>query len=81
MKVEDLRRLVREAGGSAVAVAISSGGALALQAAARGVSLQGSYRMSRPLLEKMVLGHSTRKRGACMNSCRRATAQVPCGSS
>ena len=40
-EVEDLRCLVREAGGSAVAVAISSGGALALQAAARGVSLQG----------------------------------------
>jgi pimeloyl-ACP methyl ester carboxylesterase len=40
-EVEDLRSLVREAGGSAVAVAISSGGALALQAAARGVSLQG----------------------------------------
>src|SRR5215469_11380626 len=31
-EVEDLRSVVREAGGSAVAVAISSGGALALQA-------------------------------------------------
>jgi pimeloyl-ACP methyl ester carboxylesterase len=40
-EVEDLRSLVREAGGSALAVGISSGGALALQAAARGVSLQG----------------------------------------
>jgi pimeloyl-ACP methyl ester carboxylesterase len=40
-EVDDLRTLVREAGGSAFAVGISSGGALALQAAARGVSLQG----------------------------------------
>jgi pimeloyl-ACP methyl ester carboxylesterase len=40
-EVEDLRSLVREAGGSAFAVGISSGGALALQAAARGVSLKG----------------------------------------
>ena len=37
-EVDDLRSLVREAGGSALAVGISSGGALALQAAARGVS-------------------------------------------
>ena len=40
-EVEDLRSLVREAGGSALAVGISSGGALALQAVARGVSLKG----------------------------------------
>jgi pimeloyl-ACP methyl ester carboxylesterase len=40
-EVEDLRSLVREAGGSAVAVGISSGGALALQAAKRGVPLKG----------------------------------------
>ena len=40
-EVDDLRSLVREAGGSAFAVGISSGSALALQAAARGVSLKG----------------------------------------
>jgi pimeloyl-ACP methyl ester carboxylesterase len=40
-EVEDLRSLVREAGGSALAVGISSGGALALQAAERGVNLKG----------------------------------------
>jgi pimeloyl-ACP methyl ester carboxylesterase len=40
-EVDDLRTLVREAGGSAFAVGVSSGGALALQAAVRGVSLKG----------------------------------------
>jgi pimeloyl-ACP methyl ester carboxylesterase len=40
-EVGDLRSLVMEAGGSALAVGISSGGALALQAAASGVSLTG----------------------------------------
>lgn len=40
-EVDDLRSLVKEAGGSAFAVGISSGGALALQAAARGVNLKG----------------------------------------
>jgi pimeloyl-ACP methyl ester carboxylesterase len=38
-EVEDLRSLVREAGGAAFAVGLSSGGALALQAAARGVNV------------------------------------------
>jgi len=51
-EVEDLRSLVREAGGSAVAVAISSGGALALQAAARGVSLQGLVLYEPPFIGK-----------------------------
>src|ERR1700756_673551 len=40
-EVDDLRSLVREAGGEAFAVGISSGGALVLQAAARGVNLKG----------------------------------------
>jgi len=40
-EVDDLRSLVREAGGSAFAVGISSGGALALQAVALGVNLKG----------------------------------------
>ena len=41
-EVDDLRSLVMEAGGSAFAVGISSGGALALQASARGVKLEGT---------------------------------------
>src|SRR5579864_7438773 len=40
-EVDDLRSIVKEAGGSAFAVGVSSGGALALQAAVRGVSLKG----------------------------------------
>jgi pimeloyl-ACP methyl ester carboxylesterase len=40
-EVDDLRTMVRVAGGSAFAVGISSGGALALQAATRGVNLKG----------------------------------------
>lgn len=51
-EVEDLRSLVREAGGSAFAVGISSGGALALQAAARGVSLKGLVLYEPPFIEK-----------------------------
>jgi pimeloyl-ACP methyl ester carboxylesterase len=51
-EVEDLRSLVREAGGSAVAVGISSGGALALQAAARGVSLKGLALYEPPFIEE-----------------------------
>src|SRR6516162_1626149 len=39
-EVEDLQAIVEEAGGSAYAVGISSGGALALQAAASGVSMK-----------------------------------------
>lgn len=38
-EIEDLDALVREAGGSAFAIGVSSGGALALQAVARGVAL------------------------------------------
>jgi pimeloyl-ACP methyl ester carboxylesterase len=49
-EVEDLRSLVREAGGSAFAVGISSGGALALQAAARGVSLKGLASFEPPFI-------------------------------
>ena len=51
-EVEDLRALVREAGGSAFAVGISSGGALALQAAARGVSLNGLVLYEPPFIEE-----------------------------
>jgi pimeloyl-ACP methyl ester carboxylesterase len=51
-EVEDLRSVVREAGGSALAVAISSGGALALQAAARGVRLQGLVLYEPPFIEE-----------------------------
>jgi len=51
-EVEDLRSLVREAGGSAVAVAISSGSALALQATARGVRLQGLVLYEPPFIEQ-----------------------------
>jgi pimeloyl-ACP methyl ester carboxylesterase len=50
-EVDDLRSLVREAGGSAFAVGISSGGALALQAAARGVSLKGLVLYEPPFIE------------------------------
>lgn len=51
-EVEDLRSLVKEAGGSAVAVGISSGGALALQAAARGVRLKGLVLYEPPFIEE-----------------------------
>jgi pimeloyl-ACP methyl ester carboxylesterase len=51
-EVDDLRSLVREAGGSAFAVGISSGAALALQAAARGVSLKGLVLYEPPFIEK-----------------------------
>jgi pimeloyl-ACP methyl ester carboxylesterase len=51
-EVDDLRSLVREAGGSAFAVGISSGGALALQAAARGVSLKGLVLYEPPFMEE-----------------------------
>jgi pimeloyl-ACP methyl ester carboxylesterase len=51
-EVDDLRSLVREAGGSAVAVGVSSGGALALQAAARGVNLKGLALYEPPFIEK-----------------------------
>ena len=51
-EVDDLRSLVREAGGSAFAVGISSGGALALQAAARGVSLKGLALYEPPFIEE-----------------------------
>ena len=51
-EVDDLRSLVREAGGSAFAVGISSGGALALQAAARGVSLKGLVLYEPPFIEE-----------------------------
>ena len=51
-EVEDLRSLVSEAGGSALAVGISSGGALALQAVARGVSLKGLVLYEPPFIEK-----------------------------
>ena len=51
-EVDDLRSLVREAGGSALAVGISSGGALALQAAARGVSLKGLVLYEPPFIGK-----------------------------
>jgi hypothetical protein len=50
-EVEDLRSLVREAGGSAVAVGISSGGALALHAIADGVSLSGLALYEPPFIE------------------------------
>ena len=51
-EVDDLRSLVREAGGSAFAVGISSGGALALQAAARGVSLKALVLYEPPFIEE-----------------------------
>jgi pimeloyl-ACP methyl ester carboxylesterase len=51
-EVDDLRSLVREAGGSALAVGVSSGGALALQAAARGVSLKGLVLYEPPFIEE-----------------------------
>ena len=51
-EVDDLRSLVREAGGSAFAVGISSGGALALQAVARGVSLKGLVLYEPPFIEQ-----------------------------
>jgi pimeloyl-ACP methyl ester carboxylesterase len=51
-EVDDLRALVREAGGSAFAVGISSGGALALQAVARGVSLKGLVLYEPPFIEE-----------------------------
>jgi pimeloyl-ACP methyl ester carboxylesterase len=55
-EVEDLRSLVREAGGSALAVGISSGGALALQATASGVALKGLVLHEPPFIEED--GHS-----------------------
>lgn len=51
-EVEDLRSLVKEAGGSAVAVGISSGGALALQSAARGVCLTKLVLYEPPFIEE-----------------------------
>ena len=51
-EVEDIRSLVREAGGSAVAVGISSGGALALQAVAGGVSLKGLVLYEPPFIDE-----------------------------
>lgn len=51
-EVEDLRALVKEAGGSAVAVGISSGGALALEAAARDVSLKRLVLYEPPYIEQ-----------------------------
>jgi pimeloyl-ACP methyl ester carboxylesterase len=51
-EVEDLRSLVREAGGSAFAVGVSSGGGLALQAAARGVNLKALVLYEPPFIEK-----------------------------
>src|SRR3974390_1934218 len=51
-EVDDLRALVREAGGSAFAVGISSGGALALQAAAQGVSLKELVLYEPPFIEE-----------------------------
>lgn len=50
-EVEDLRSLVQEAGGSAVAVGISSGGALALQAVAQGVSFKGLVLYEPPFIQ------------------------------
>jgi pimeloyl-ACP methyl ester carboxylesterase len=55
-EVDDLRSLVREAGGSAFAVGVSSGGALALQAAARGVNLKGLVLYEPPFIRQD--GHS-----------------------
>ncbi len=57
-EVDDLRSMVREAGGSALAVGISSGGALALQAAARGVSLNGLALYEPPFIEEDGHPHS-----------------------
>ncbi len=57
-EVDDLRSLVREAGGSAFAVGISSGGALALQAAVQGVSLKGLALYEPPFIEKDGLPRS-----------------------
>jgi pimeloyl-ACP methyl ester carboxylesterase len=54
-EVDDLRSMVKEAGGSAFAVGISSGGALALQAVAQGVSLKGLVLYEPPFIE--VDGH------------------------
>jgi pimeloyl-ACP methyl ester carboxylesterase len=51
-EVDDIRALVKEAGGSAFAVGVSSGGALALQAVARGVSLKGLVLYEPPFIEK-----------------------------
>jgi len=51
-EVEDLRALVKEAGGSAVAVGVSSGGALALEAAARDVSLTRLVLYEPPYIEQ-----------------------------
>jgi pimeloyl-ACP methyl ester carboxylesterase len=55
-EVEDLRSLVREAGGSALAAGFSSGGALALQATASGVALKGLVLYEPPFIEQD--GHS-----------------------
>ncbi len=57
-EVDDLRSLVMEAGGSAFAVGISSGGALALQASARGVSLKGLVLYEPPFIEEGGHPHS-----------------------
>jgi pimeloyl-ACP methyl ester carboxylesterase len=51
-EVDDLRSMVKEAGGSAFAVGISSGGALALQAVAQGVSLKGLVLYEPPFIEE-----------------------------
>jgi pimeloyl-ACP methyl ester carboxylesterase len=51
-EVEDLRALVQEAGGSALLVGISSGGALALQAVAAGVSVTGLALYEPPFIEE-----------------------------
>jgi pimeloyl-ACP methyl ester carboxylesterase len=51
-EVDDLRSIVKEAGGSAFAVGVSSGGALALQAAVRGVSLKGLVLYEPPYIEE-----------------------------
>jgi pimeloyl-ACP methyl ester carboxylesterase len=51
-EVEDLRSVVREAGGSALAVGISSGGALALQAVASGVNLTRLTVYEPPFIEE-----------------------------
>jgi pimeloyl-ACP methyl ester carboxylesterase len=57
-EVDDLRSVVREAGGSAFAVGVSSGGALALQAVAQGVSLKGLVLYEPPFIEEDGHPHS-----------------------
>jgi len=51
-EVDDLRSIVSEAGGPAFVVGISSGGALALQAVARGVSLRGLILYEPPFVQE-----------------------------